>query len=158
MVSQAGTSQGHCKEMDKVLGKYPPGTLQVHSQFSQPVSLQCPQLRKCSVHSQCPRSCDQGVPIGNIMGTLRIFPKNVIAISLSGSFTISFVMYPVMGSQCSQPVKLKMSQTGVPEVFLSGTFGMYPKFRPQCTTFGKILGHFGKMLSSFKMYWIFQFP
>jgi len=55
VVSWAGTSQVHHKDMDKVPGKNPPGTLQVHSEFSQPVSLQFPWARKWSVHSQCPR-------------------------------------------------------------------------------------------------------
>jgi len=39
VVSWAGTSQVHHKDMDKVPGKNPPGTSQVHSEFSQPVSL-----------------------------------------------------------------------------------------------------------------------
>ena len=81
-MSWAGTSQVHCKDMDKVPGKNPPGTSQVHSEFSQPVSL------------QCSRSCDQGVPIRNTMGTFKIFPKKVPRIFLSGSFR----MFPVPGS------------------------------------------------------------
>ena len=74
VVSQASTSQVHHKDMDKVPGKNPPGTSQVHSEFSQPVSLQCPWVRKWLVHSQYSRPCDQGVPIRNIMGTFRMFP------------------------------------------------------------------------------------
>jgi len=45
----------HHKDMDKVPGKNPPGTLQAHSECSQPVSLQCSWVRKWLVHSQCPR-------------------------------------------------------------------------------------------------------
>src|SRR5882762_4426066 len=63
--------------------------------------------------------------------------------SLSGSFKEVFAVSPVMGSQCSQPVKFKMSQNGVPEMAQSGTFRMYPSGPPQCTTFGKNPGHFG---------------
>jgi hypothetical protein len=35
------TWQVHCKEMDDVPGKNQPSTLQTHSQFSKPISLQC---------------------------------------------------------------------------------------------------------------------
>jgi len=80
--------------MDKVPGKNPPGTSQVHSEFSQPVSLQCSWVRKWSVHSQCSRSCDQGVPIRNTMGTFKIFPKKVPRIFLSGTFRMSLKFHP----------------------------------------------------------------
>ena len=70
------------------------GTSQVHSESSQPVSLQCSWVRKWLVHSQCSRSCDQCVPIRNTMGTFKIFPKKVPRIFLSGSFR----MFPVPGS------------------------------------------------------------
>ena len=56
---------------------------------------------------------------------------------LSGSFKEFFAVFPVVRSQCSQPVKSKMSQNGVPVVNRSGTFRMYPSRRPQCTTFSK---------------------
>ena len=49
--------------------------------------------------------------------------------------------------QCSQPVKPKMSQNNVQEVNQSGTFGMYPSRRPQCTTFSKIWENFGNTAS-----------
>ena len=62
---------------------------------------------------------------------------------LSGSFKEFFAVFPVMRSQCSQPVKPKMSQTGVPEVTRNGMFGMYPSGRPQCTTFGKNRANLG---------------
>jgi len=55
----------------------------------------------------------------------------------SGSFTVYFAVFPVVWSQCSQPVKLEMSWNSVPEMFLSGTFRMYWHFCPWCTTFGK---------------------
>jgi len=51
-----------------------------------------------------------------------------------------------------------MSQNGVPEMTQSGTFRMYPSGPPQCTAFGKNPGHFGKMLGTFKMFPVFQFP
>ena len=101
MVSWTGKSQVHHKDMDKVPGKNPPGTFQAHSEFSQPVSLQCSWVRKWLVHSQCSRSCDQGVPIRNIMGTFKVFPKKVPRIFLSGSFRISFAISPAVGLQCS---------------------------------------------------------
>ena len=44
VVFPPGTSQMHCKEMDKVPAKYPPRILQVHSEYSQPVSLQFSHL------------------------------------------------------------------------------------------------------------------
>src|ERR1700742_1902063 len=66
-VNRAGTLQVHCKEMDKVPGMYPPGTPQVHSEFSLPVFLQCSQVAHSkssfTVHLQCPRSSDHSVPI-----------------------------------------------------------------------------------------------
>ena len=62
-VYPAGTLQVHCKEMDKVPTKNPSGTLQTHSEFPKPISLQCSQHRKCPVHSQCSGSCDCSVPI-----------------------------------------------------------------------------------------------
>ena len=46
LMSRPGTLQIHCKEMDKEPAIYPPGTLQVHSEFSQPVFLQFPWHRK----------------------------------------------------------------------------------------------------------------
>jgi hypothetical protein len=48
-----------------------------------------------------------------------------------------------MGSQCPQPVKLKMNQNGAPEMFQVGIFRMSWKFRPRCTVlvkFGETLG------------------
>ena len=65
VVYPAGTLQVHCKKMDKVPSMYPLGTSQVHSEFSQLISMQFPQPREWSVHSQCPRSCDSNFPIGN---------------------------------------------------------------------------------------------
>ena len=62
-VYPAGTLQVHRKEMDKVPTKNPSGTLQSHSEFPKPISLQCSQHRKWPVHSQCSRSCDCSVPI-----------------------------------------------------------------------------------------------
>jgi len=112
----AGASQVHHKDMDKVPGKNPPGTSQDHSECSQPVSLQCYWVRKWLVHLQCPRSCDQGVPIRNIMGTFKIFPKKIPRIFLSGSFR----MFPVPGSGngqhiCSVPGHVtRMFQSGTP--------------------------------------------
>ena len=88
----ASTSQVHHKDMDKVPDKNPPGTSQVHSECSQPVSLQCSWVRKWLVHSRCSRSCDQGVPIRNTIGTFKIFPKKVPRIFLSSSFR----MFPVV--------------------------------------------------------------
>ena len=46
VVYRAGTSQVHCKEMDKVPSIYPLGTSQVHSEFSLPISMQFSQPRK----------------------------------------------------------------------------------------------------------------
>ncbi len=63
VVYLAGTLQIHHKEMDKVPTTNQPGTLQTHSEFSKPISLQCTQYGKCLVHSQCPRSCDCDVLI-----------------------------------------------------------------------------------------------
>ena len=115
MVSWAGTSQVHHKDIDKVPGKNPPGISQVHSECSQPVSLQCSWVRKWSVHSQCSRSCDQGVPIRNIMGTFKIFPKKVPRIFLSSSFR----MFTVPGSGNGQYI---CSVPGhVTRMFPSGT-------------------------------------
>jgi len=104
VVSWAGTSQVHHKDMDKVPGKNPPGTSQVHSEYSQPVSLQCSWVRKWSVNSQCSRSCDQGVPIRNIMGTFKIFlsssfkmfPVNVTAVFLGQETVSTFAVFQVM--------------------------------------------------------------
>jgi len=62
-VYRAGTSQVHHKEMDKVPSMYPPGTSQVHPEFSLPIFLQFPWPGEWPVHSQCPRSCDCDVPI-----------------------------------------------------------------------------------------------
>ena len=42
VVYRTGTLQVHCKEMDNVPTIYLPSTLQVHSEFSRPISLQCP--------------------------------------------------------------------------------------------------------------------
>ena len=42
VVYPAGTLQIHHKEMDKVPTKNPPGTLQIHSEFSKPISLVFP--------------------------------------------------------------------------------------------------------------------
>ena len=114
--------------------------------------------RKCSVHSHFTRSCDQDVPIRNTMGTPWIFPKKVLLVFLSGSFEMYFVMFPAVWSQCSQPVKLKMNQNGVLEMFLSGTSRMSWHFRPWWTTFGKIWGNFGNTASTFKMFPVFWFP
>ena len=94
-----------------------------------------------AVHLQCPGSCDCDVPIGKMMGTSQIFPKKVPVMFLSGSFKEFFAVSPVMGLQCSQPVKFKMSQNGVQEMTQSGTFQMYPLRPPQCTTFSKNPGH-----------------
>ena len=192
-VFQAGTLQVHCKEMDKVPCMYPPGTSQVHSEFSLPMFLQfpwpggwpvhsqCPGLHDCDVPinyimgtswifpknvtavflsgsfkdtlavcSQCPRSCDWDVPIGKVMGTSWIFPKKVPVMSLSGSFKEFFAVFPVVWSQCSQPVKPKMSQNGVLEVNQSGTFWMCPSRQPQCTTFGKIRETLGTLQGNVK--------
>jgi len=130
VVAWAGTSQVHHKDMDKVPGKNPPGTSQVHSEFSQPVSLQCSWVRKWSVHSQCPRSCDQGVPIRNTMGTFKIFPKKVPRIFLSGSFR----MFPVPGSGngqyiCSVPGHVTgMFPSGTPWEHLEFSQRKYPEF------------------------------
>jgi len=122
VVSWAGTSQVHHKDMDKVPGKNPPGTSQVHSEFSQPVSLQCSWVRKWSVHSQCSRSCDQGVPIRNTMGTFKIFPKKVPRIFLSGPFR----MFPVPGSGNGQYI---CSVPGhVTGMIPSGTLWENPQF------------------------------
>ena len=63
VVYLVGTLQIHHKEMDKVPTTNQPGTLQTHSEFSKPISLQCTQYGKCLVHSQCPRSCDCDVLI-----------------------------------------------------------------------------------------------
>ena len=63
LVYPAGTLQVHCKEMDKVPTKNPSSTLQTHSEFPKPISLQCSQCKKCPVHPQCSRSCDCSVPI-----------------------------------------------------------------------------------------------
>src|SRR6266478_2209851 len=63
VVYPAGTMQIHHNEMDKVPTTNQPSTLQTHSEFSKPISLQCTQYRKCLVHSQCPRSCDCDVLI-----------------------------------------------------------------------------------------------
>jgi len=115
VVSWAGTSQVHHKDMDKVPGKNPPGTSQVHLECSQPVSLQCSWVRKWLVHSQCSRSCDQGVPIRNIMGTSKIFPKKVPRIFLSGSFR----MFPVPGSGNDQYICSVLGH--VTRMFPSGT-------------------------------------
>ena len=62
-VYPVGTLQVHHKEMDKVPTKNPSSTLQTHSEFPKPISLQCSQHRKCPVHSQCSRACDCSVPI-----------------------------------------------------------------------------------------------
>ena len=91
------------------------------------------------------------------MGISQIFPKKVPVMFLSGSFKEFFAVSPVMGLQCSHPVKFKMSQNSVPEMTQRGTFKMYPSGPPQYTTFGKNPGHFGKMLGSFKVFPVFQF-
>ena len=130
VVSWAGTSQVHHKDMDKVPGKNPPGTSQVHSEFSQPVSLQCSWVRKWSVHSQCSRSCDQCVPIKNTMGTFKIFPKKVPRISPSGSFR----MFPIPGSGngqyiCSVPGHVTgMIPSGTPWENPQFSQRKYPEF------------------------------
>src|SRR6267378_7519447 len=64
--------------------------------------------------------------------------------SLSGSFKEVFAVSPVMGSQCSQPVKFKMSQNGVPEMAQSGTFRMYPSGPPSVPLSAKIQDTLGK--------------
>ena len=58
----------HCKYITRKWIMYPlkthPGsTLQIHSEFSEPVSLQYSQCRKCPVHLQRSRSYDCNVPI-----------------------------------------------------------------------------------------------
>jgi len=63
------------------------------------------------------------------MGTSKSFPKKVPRKYLSGSFRISFAMFPAVRSQCSQSVKLKMNQNNGTEMFPSGTFRMSLKFR-----------------------------
>ena len=60
-----------------------------------------------------------------------MFPKKVIVMFLSGSFKEFFAVSPSVAPQCPQPVKFKMSQNSVPEMILSGTFEMYPPYRPQ---------------------------
>ena len=98
---------------------------------------------KWPVHSQFTRSCDRDVLFRKTMGTPWIFPKKVPLMFLSGSFEMTFVMFRVVRSQCSQSVKFKMNQNGAPKMFPSGTFRMSWHFYPWCTTFGKFLGHFG---------------
>ncbi|KAF9643138.1 hypothetical protein BDM02DRAFT_3132630 [Thelephora ganbajun] len=91
-------------------------------------------------------------------GTPVIFPRKVPVMFLSGSFKGLFVMSQVVQLQCSQSVKLKMSQNHVPEMFLSGIFGMSLKFRSRYTTFGKFSGNSGDIARTFKMFPVFQFP
>ena len=124
-----GTSQIHLKEMDKVLGMCPPSTPQVHSEFSLPISLQFPQARKWSVHSQCSQSCDHDVPIGKLMGTSRIFPKEVTAMSLSGSLKGFLQCVHSVPRSCDQNVPIRkamgtsqISPKKVPMMFPSGSF------------------------------------
>ena len=50
------------------------------------------------------------------------FEKKVTVMSLSGSFKVFFAVSPVVQSQCSQPVKLKMSQNGELDMFQTGKF------------------------------------
>ena len=112
------TSQGHGQSTRQKPTWHIPSTFRIF----QPVSLQCSWVRKWSVHSQCSRSCDQGVPIRNTMGTFKIFPKKVPRIFLSGPFR----MFPVPGSGNGQDI---CSVPGhVTRVFPSGTLWEHSKF------------------------------
>ena len=101
-----------------------------------------------AVCSQCPRSCDWDVPLGKWWEHLEFSQRKPL--------WCSWVAHSKSFLQCSQPVKPKMSQNGVPEVNQSGTFWMCPSRQPQCTIFGKKnWGNFGKILGSFKMFPVF---
>src|SRR5882757_11509948 len=57
VVSGPGTSQTHCKEMDNVLTIYPPGTPQLHSEFSWSILLQFPSSGNFQYILNVPDQC-----------------------------------------------------------------------------------------------------
>ena len=65
-VYQAGTSQVHPKEMDSVPRMCPPGTLQIHPEFSLPISLQFPQPGNSWFIHSVPGHVTAMSPLGNI--------------------------------------------------------------------------------------------
>ena len=120
-------------------------TLWVHLEFTQRKYhdvLKWLTHRKCSVHSQFPRSHDQGFPIRQSVDKPWIFPKKVPVICQSGLFKVYFPVFPAVWSQFPKSVKFKMNQTDAPEVFPSGTFRMPSSFQLQCSTLSIFLANF----------------
>ena len=65
VVYRTGTLQVHCKEMDNVPTIYLPSTLQVCSEFSGPISLQCPSPGHCQYIHSVPSHVTAMSPLGN---------------------------------------------------------------------------------------------
>ena len=65
--------------------------------MSQQISLQFPKCRKCLVHSQCTRSCDQN------------FPKKVPSMFLSGSLKRKCSVHSQCARSCDQNVPIRKS-------------------------------------------------
>ena len=155
VVFPPGTSQIHCKEMDKGPAKYPPRIFQVHSEYSQPVFLQFPHHRKLWILVQYPKWWNCSFPVRQLMGTFKRFPNNVAMMFWHGTFEMFLAISQPVGLWCFQSVKFKMNRNDGIEVCQSGMFGMSPPFSPECTTFSIFLGNSGNIAITFKMFPVF---
>jgi len=102
----------HHKSIARTWTKYQAKTHLVHCKFIQNVSSQFLWVRKWSVHSQCPRSCNQDVPIINIIRTFKIFPSGSFRISCSFPSSVIMVL-PASKTQQTRTMDPKCFQVAV---------------------------------------------